>query len=62
MTIYIRFSSSSDGGHNGKESDDFELHLDGFVWLCLVLELAGGRWMEKDFELESGCLKKLICL
>jgi hypothetical protein len=30
MTIYVRFSSN-DGGHDGKESDDIELHLDGFV-------------------------------
>jgi hypothetical protein len=44
MTIYIRFRSSSDGGHNGKESDDFELHLDG----CLVVFGFGIGWGKVD--------------
>ena len=39
MTIYIR--RSSDGGHDGKESDDVEFHLDGFVWFWNWLREGG---------------------
>jgi hypothetical protein len=56
MTIYIRLSSS-DGGHGGKESDNVELHLDGFVWLCLVLELIEGGW-KKEVEFEKWLFEK----
>jgi hypothetical protein len=58
--INNRRLSRSDGGHGDKDSGNVELHLDGLIGL--VVFGFGIGWMEKEVELESGFLNKVICL